>query len=78
MGFETKDHLGYPTIGYDNKAVPMGFETKSLSLLRGLWLDIIKQSLWDLKLWRNFQIALLDKNNKAVPMGFETFWYEIW
>jgi len=51
MGFET--FLGNKNTEeqMNNKAVPMGFETQYSLYLPLLCNAIIKQSLWDLKLW---------------------------
>ena len=72
MGFETQDELCVYFCEIDNKAVPMGFETCTLHKRRFTECQIIKQSLWDLKLMTVPKEVRTSFNNKAVPMGFET------
>ena len=49
MGFETLQPKVINLVPQNNKAVPMGFETRISNLHLHLPQKIIKQSLWDLK-----------------------------
>ena len=72
MGFETRTKRHSRGAIRDNKAVPMGFETRGVVSLPVITKFIIKQSLWDLKLSEERKSREVESYNKAVPMGFET------
>ena len=55
MGFETSKNRRRKDSKSHHEAIPMGFETITLESRENGWLDIMKPSLWDLKLINNGQ-----------------------